>query len=118
MVLVTILVLGLVRVARLASNRDLSRTRWHAVDPGLVASVNTGGALFNDVFSIYVAGFVVGAIVVCQPHILTKALYVKDDRAVKHYLIVFAVIFLLFQMLALVGFFSHLAVATRSVDRR
>ena len=51
-----------------------------------------------------------GAIVVCQPHILTKALYVKDDRAVRQYLIVFAVIFALFQMLGLVGFFAHLTV--------
>ena len=79
-------------------------------DPNLVAAVNTSGSLFNDVFSIYVAGFIVGAIVVCQPHILTKALYVKDDRDVKRYLLVFAVIFMLFQLLGSVGFFAHLAV--------
>ncbi len=109
MVLVTILVLGsCVWLALQEPGSVVDALR--AKDPGLVAAVNPSGALFNDVFSIYVAGFVVGAIVVCQPHILTKALYVKDDRAVKHYLIVFAVIFLLFQMLALVGFFSHLAV--------
>ena len=81
-----------------------------ATNPNLVAVVNTDGSLFNDVFSIYIAGFVVGAIVVCQPHILTKALYVKDDRAVRQYLIVFAIIFGLFQMLGSVGFFTHLAV--------
>jgi SSS family solute:Na+ symporter/sodium/pantothenate symporter len=72
--------------------------------------VNTEGNLFNSFYSIYIAGFVVGAIVVCQPHILTKALYVKDDRDVKYYLIVFAIVFTLFQMLGLVGFFTHLAV--------
>ena len=81
-----------------------------ATDPNLVAAVNSEGSLFNDVFSIYVAGFVVGAIVVCQPHILTKALYVKDDRAVRQYLIVFAIIFGLFQLLGSVGFFTHFAV--------
>lgn len=81
-----------------------------SIDPSLTAPVNRSGLLFNDVFSIYVAGFVVGAIVVCQPHILTKALYVKDDRAVRSYLFVFAGVFLLFQSLALVGFFAHLAV--------
>ena len=80
------------------------------VDANLVAAVNTEGGLFDSVFSIYVAGIVVGAVVVCQPHILTKALYVKDDRAVKQYLIVFALIFALFQMLGAVGFFTHLAV--------
>lgn len=80
------------------------------IDPNLVAAVNPAGKLFNDFFSIYFAGLVVGAVVVCQPHILTKALYVKDDQAVKRYLIVFAVIFALFQMLGLVGLFTHLAV--------
>lgn len=85
------------------------------IDAGLVAPVNRDGQLFNDVFSVYVAGFVVGAIVVCQPHILTKALYVKDDRAVRHYLLVFAAVFILFQSLALVGFFSHLAVAPENL---
>ncbi len=81
-----------------------------AIDPGLVAVVNRDGALFNDVFSIYVAGFAIGAIVVCQPHILTKALYVKDDRDVKIYLIVFAVVFTLFQLLGTVGFMAHFSV--------
>jgi len=81
-----------------------------AIDANLVAPINENGLLFNDIFSIYVAGFVIGAIVVCQPHILTKALYVKDDRAVKQYLIVFAVVFVLFQLLGTVGFFAHFVV--------
>ncbi|RZV39089.1 MAG: sodium:solute symporter family protein [Chromatiales bacterium] len=109
MVGVTILVLGsciLLAMQQPGSIADALRQ----VDPSLVAAVNTDGQLFNSVFSIYVAGFIVGAIVVCQPHILTKALYVKDDRSVKQYLLVFTVIFLLFQMLGAVGFFTHLAV--------
>lgn len=81
-----------------------------AIDANLVAPINENGKLFNDAFSIYVSGFVVGAIIVCQPHILTKALYVKDDRAVKQYLVVFAVVFVLFQLLGTVGFFAHLVV--------
>ena len=81
-----------------------------AIDANLVAPINENGKLFNDAFSIYVSGFVVGAIIVCQPHILTKALYVKDDRAVKQYLLVFAVVFVLFQLLGTVGFFAHLVV--------
>ena len=80
------------------------------IDPGLVAPINVNGKLFNDFFSIYIAGFVVGAIVVCQPHILTKALYVKDDKAVRNYLLVFAIVFSMFQMLTVVGFFTHLVV--------
>ena len=84
--------------------------RLRDIDAGLVALVNRDGALFNDVFSIYVAGIVVGMVVVCQPHILTKALYVKDDRDVRAYLVVFAIVFTLFQLLGAVGFFAHLVV--------
>ncbi len=36
---------------------------------------------------------------VCQPHILTKALYVKDDAAVRSYLWIFCLIFTLFALL-------------------
>jgi len=109
MIIVTIVVLG--SCFWVAGQQPESTAEsLRAIDPNLVAAVNTDGRLFNDFFSIYVAGFVVGAIVVCQPHILTKALYVKDDRAVRQYLIVFAVIFALFQMLGLVGFFAHLTV--------
>ncbi len=109
MIFVTILVVGsCVWLAMQQPGSSVDALR--AVDPNLVALVNTEGNLFNSFYSIYIAGFVVGAIVVCQPHILTKALYVKDDRDVKYYLIVFAIVFTLFQMLGLVGFFTHLAV--------
>jgi SSS family solute:Na+ symporter/sodium/pantothenate symporter len=109
MIIVTILVVGsCVWLAMQQPGSSVDALR--AVNPNLVALVNTEGNLFNSFYSIYIAGFVVGAIIVCQPHILTKALYVKDDRDVKYYLIVFAIVFTLFQMLGLVGFFTHLAV--------
>ena len=109
MIIVTLLVIGscvVVAMSQPGSTFDALAT----IDSGLVAVVNADGRLFNDFFSIYIAGFVVGAVVVCQPHILTKALYVKDDRDVRFYLVVFAVVFTLFQLLGLVGFFAHLSV--------
>jgi len=109
MILVTIVVLAsCVWVALQQPGSTIDALR--AIEPDLVAAVNSDGSLFNSFYSIYIAGFVVGAIVVCQPHILTKALYVKDDRDVKYYLVVFALVFTLFQMLGLVGFFTHLTV--------
>ncbi len=81
-----------------------------AQDPLLLAPVKTDGQLFNDVFSIYVAGFLVGAAVVCQPHILTKALYVNSDRDVKRYLIVLGFALGLFFLLGTVGFYARLTV--------
>ena len=109
MIAVTLLVLGSCVAIAFEGSVPLLQ-RLESADPGLVALINSDGQLFNDVFSIYVAGFVVGAIVVCQPHILTKALYVKDDRSVVRYLVVFAAVFALFQLLGAVGFFAHLTV--------
>ncbi|MFN3596518.1 MAG: sodium:solute symporter family transporter [Rubricoccaceae bacterium] len=86
-----------------------------AVDPALLAPVNREGQLFNDVFSVYVAGFLVGATITCQPHILTKALYVRTDRAVRSYLLVFTVIFVLFMLLVSVGFFARLVLPAEAL---
>ena len=86
-------------------------------DPNLLSWINKKGELFNDFFSIYVTGFFIGAAVVSQPHILTKALYVKTDKAVKKYLWIFSVILFLFLLLASVGFFAHVSVpAEKFID--
>ena len=46
---------------------------------------------------------------VCQPHILTKALYVKDNRAVYKYLGVMLVVSTIFSSLLLVGLYARVA---------
>ena len=109
MIGVTILILG--ACMTLALNEPGSvMDRLRDIDPNLVKAVNRDGNLFNDVFSIYIAGFFVGAVLVCQPHILTKALYVNSDKAVRRYLLVFTVVFTLFFLLGTAGFFAHLVV--------
>lgn len=79
-------------------------------DANLLAWVNPNSQLYNDWFSTYVAGFCIGGALVCQPHILTKALYVKTDRAVRNYILVFSAVFFLFCLLLLAGFWAHFAV--------
>lgn len=80
-------------------------------NPNLLSFTNPESKLFNDWFSTYLAGFCIGAALVCQPHILTKALYVKSDRAVRNYILVFSVVFFLFSMLLLAGFWAHAIVS-------
>jgi SSS family solute:Na+ symporter/sodium/pantothenate symporter len=109
MILVTLVVIGS-GVAIILAEPGSVAERLAAADPNLLVPVNTGGQLFNDTFSVYVAGFVIGAVLACQPHILTKALYVKTDEAVHRYLLVFAAVFFLFLLLASVGFLAHLVV--------
>lgn len=72
--------------------------------------VNPESPFYNSWFSTYVAGFCIGGALVCQPHILTKALYVKTDRAVRNYIFVFSIVFFLFCLLLLAGFWAHAAV--------
>ncbi|MEO1514667.1 MAG: hypothetical protein AAFV95_06630 [Bacteroidota bacterium] len=76
-------------------------------DPHLLSLVNPTSKLYNDWFSTYVSGFCIGGALVCQPHILIKALYVKSDRDVRNYILVFSVVFFLFCLLLLVGFWAH-----------
>ncbi|MBL4661397.1 MAG: sodium:solute symporter family protein [Alcanivoracaceae bacterium] len=107
MIGVTVLVL-VSCVTILNDSPDSFIDRINAINPDLISLVNTNGRLFNDVFSIYIAGFIIGAVLVCQPHILTKALYVKNDKQVKQYLSVFTILWILFLLLGSVGFFAHL----------
>ncbi len=107
MILVTLLVLWTGLQLTLASEVPI----WEQlaqIDPNLVKAVNPESRLYNDYFSVYVAGFCIGGALVCQPHILTKALYVKSDRSVKRYIIIFSVVFLLFCLLLLAGFWARI----------
>lgn len=82
--------------------------RVAAIDPNLVEPVNPASPLFGSAFSVYVCGFVIGFGCVCQPHIMTKALYVRDDRAVRRYLAVAIGITALFLGLLAVGLYARL----------
>jgi SSS family solute:Na+ symporter/sodium/pantothenate symporter len=108
MVLVSVLILGSGFVL-MAGTEDF----WGAVagaGDNLMSYVNPDSRFYKDIFSTYVAGFCIGAALVCQPHILTKALYVKTSRDVGRYIAIFSVVYFLFTLLLLVGFWAHLTV--------
>ncbi|MEL6301472.1 MAG: hypothetical protein AAFV47_02705 [Pseudomonadota bacterium] len=109
MIIVCVLVLGSCVWVVLQSDVSLV-SALRTADPDLLRWVNPNGQFFSEPFTVFVAGFIIGAILACQPHILTKALYVSSDRAVKQYLWVFAGVMLMFAMLVTVGFVAHLVV--------
>jgi len=80
------------------------------INENLVKFSNPESNLYNSFFSVYVSGFLIGAALVCQPHILTKALYVKDNKAVTKYLIVFTLVYFVFTLLLLAGFWALIEV--------
>jgi sodium/pantothenate symporter len=83
--------------------------RVGAGDPNLLRVLNPASNLFSTFFSVFVAGFVIGFALVCQPHIMTKALYVKSDREVWKYLAYTVVVSSLFTGLLLVGLYARAA---------
>jgi len=60
--------------------------RLAAIDPNLVGVVNPSSPYFRNVFEVFLCNFLVGLAIVCQPHIMSKALYLRDDRQVRWYL--------------------------------
>jgi Na+/proline symporter len=82
--------------------------RLGALDPALVAWTNPGSLYFRNLFEVFVCNFVVGLALVCQPHILSKALYLKKDSDVTRYLVVGLGTGLLFLLVMSVGLFARL----------
>ena len=82
--------------------------RLAAVDPNLVESTNQKSFLFRDYFEIFVAQFIVGIAIICQPHILTKSLLLKDDNGINRYLAVGIGAQLLFFMVVVTGLYIRL----------
>lgn len=80
-----------------------------AIDPALAASVNPGSPLFRDYFEIVFCPFVVGIAIVCQPHIITKSLLLKDDKDVNKYLTAGILAEMVFFSVVFVGFYARLS---------
>lgn len=84
-------------------------TQLAAINPDLIAPINPSSNLFGSFFSIYVAGFAIGFALVCQPHIMIKALYVESKKEIWQYLGVYLFVSLFFTGLLLVGLYAHLS---------
>jgi sodium/pantothenate symporter len=88
-----------------------------AQDPVLVQVTNPASLYFRNLFEVFGCNFLVGLALVCQPHILSKALYVKSDRDVRRYLGVAIAVGTVFMMMMWVGLFARLELpAGTSID--
>jgi sodium/pantothenate symporter len=79
-----------------------------AIDPNLVGMTNDASPLFRDFYEIIFCQIIVGVAVVCQPHIITKSLLLKDDKQVNQYLIVGVIVEILFFLVVFAGLFARL----------
>lgn len=90
-------------------------TRLAAIDPALVQATNPGSPLFRDAFEAFFCNLVVGLAIVCQPHVLSKALYLREDRQMRTYLGTAIVAGCVFTGVLVTGLWARLAMpaATR-----
>ncbi|MCC5935167.1 MAG: hypothetical protein JJU35_13050 [Balneolales bacterium] len=79
-----------------------------AIDPLLISTTNESSFLFRDYFEIFIAQFIVGIAIICQPHILTKSLLLKSDADVNKYLAVGITAQLLFFFVVFTGLYIRL----------
>lgn len=81
--------------------------RIAAIDSSLVGVTNPSSPYFRNLFEVFVCNFLVGLALVCQPHILSKSLYLKQDSDVRRYLGVAIVVGVVFMSVMLVGLFAR-----------
>ena len=82
-------------------------TRLAAQDPNLVSAVNPTSLYFRNAFEVFVCNFLVGLALVCQPHIVSKALYLREDRQVRTFLGVAVAAGLVFLGVLVVGLYAR-----------
>lgn len=83
--------------------------RLGAVGPHFASATNPESLLFRDLFEVFVANFVVGVAIILQPHIISKALYLKSERDVNAYLATATLVSALFFAVLVTGLFARLA---------
>lgn len=103
-----------VAIAVFASGADLLFARDPSlgeslaqIDPNLTRVVNPESALFGTWWQVFACGFIVSYGLVCQPHILTKSLYLKDDKDHTLYLVVAGVVGTTFTLMLVVGLWAR-----------
>ncbi|MCB0654285.1 MAG: sodium:solute symporter [Saprospiraceae bacterium] len=86
------------------------------IDPNLITPTNPNSLLFRDYFEIIFCNFVVGIAIVCQPHIITKSLLLKNESDVNRYLTVAILAEVLFFAVVFVGLYARLSFPDFMVD--
>ncbi len=87
-----------------------------AIDPVLIRSRNPGSPLFRDFYEIIVAQLIVGAAVVCQPHIITKSLFLKEEKDVNKFLITAVIAEIIFFSVVFVGLYARISFPDLTAD--
>lgn len=112
------LVVAAVMIARGAPLAAGALQRLAAIGPDLTGAVNPTSPYFRNYFEVFACNFIVGLAIVCQPHVMSKALYVRDEREVRAYLGTAIACGLVFTSVLVTGIWARLTLAQPfAIDR-
>jgi sodium/pantothenate symporter len=81
--------------------------RLEAVAPHYGSVTNPDSLLFRDLLEAVVANFMIGVAIIMQPHIVSKALYLRSERDVNVYLATAVVVGTMFTAVLLTGLYAR-----------
>lgn len=112
------LVVAVIMIGRGLPMADGALTALGAISPNLVGAVNPASPYFRTFFEVFACNFVVGVAIVCQPHVMSKALYVRDEREVRTYLATAILVGVVFTTVLVTGVWARLTLTeTVAIDR-
>jgi sodium/pantothenate symporter len=94
--------------AHFAEGLDGFLQKLASIDPGLSSAYNPKSPLFRDFFEVVICQLIVGVAIVCQPHIITRSLFLKNEKDVTRYLIVSCLVLAFFFFVVFVGLYARL----------
>lgn len=83
--------------------------KLNTIDPNLTKPTNTSSFLFRDYFEIIVTQIIIGVAIVCQPHIITKSLLLKDSSKINSYLFSGIAFMIVFFLVVVVGLYARIS---------
>jgi Na+/panthothenate symporter len=90
--------------------------RLASIEPLLAEPTNPDSLLFRDWFEVVACNFLIGIAIVNQPHVMSKALYLKSERDVNKYLATGITVVLLFFAVTLVGLYARILMPEAPVE--
>ncbi len=78
------------------------------IDPNLAVPFNKASPLYRDIFEVIFCQLIVGMAIVCQPHIITRSLLLRDESSVNKYLITGVIVQIIFFFVVFAGLYARI----------
>ena len=86
------------------------------VQPVLADPINPESLLFRDWFEVVFCNFLIGIAIINQPHVMSKALYLKSEKDVNTYLLTGIGVLVLFFAVILVGLYARILMPEAAIE--